>query len=219
MAVFQDSIYLFTKNRTTPYTGYTRLYVIPAQPGLHAAGLRDSIFTGIGAVDEYSMTGAAIKSDGSRLILMSNLRMWLLTDVALPYISQATKQEFIFNTATQKEAVAIDNDSVAWFSDEGASGLSGHLYRLTGDSLLTSIDETSPLQPEVWPNPFDKTLTIRTREQARQIVLTDIAGKVKISIKSTALQQTLNTEKLKPGLYMLRVDYAKGSRYVKVVRE
>jgi hypothetical protein len=219
MVVFQDSIYLFTKNRTNPSTGYSRLYVIPAQTGLHAAGLRDSVFTGTGTVDNYSITGAALKSDGSRLLLMSNLRLWLLTDFSLPFISQATKQEFIFSSATQKEGVTLDNDSVAWFSDEGVPGQSGYLYRLTGDSLLTSIKEISPQQPEAWPNPFDTVLNVRTKEIAKKLVITDMTGKILISLKPQKLQEAISTEKIKSGVYLLRVDFGQGSRYAKVMKE
>lgn len=218
MAVFQDSIYLFTKNRTNPNTGYSRLYIIPAQPGLHAASLRDSIFTGTGTIDNYSITGAAIKSDGSRILLMSNLRLWLLKDYAFPFISSGSKQEFIFSNASQKEGVCIADDSVAWFSDEGAPGLSGYLYRLTDDSILTSLQAIDTSTLMVWPNPFNNVLNVKSQELPLSISIHNLSGKQLVKVKGINQEQTLNTEKLAPGIYLLRVKYKGGDKYSKLLK-
>lgn len=219
MVVFQDSIYLFTKNRTTPYTGYTRVYVIPNTEGRHAAALRDSLFTGIGTVDNYSITGASIKSDGSRLILMSNLRMWVITDFSLPFISQGVKHDYIFNSVSQKEAVYIDGDTTAWFTDEGVPGVSGYLYRLVNDSLLTSINEKEFKAVEVWPNPFDSSLNIKLNQPVKRLLLMDLQGKIILKMVADKPEQTISTDKLKPGVYLLRIETAKGYRYRKLVKE
>jgi hypothetical protein len=45
-----DSLFVFTKNRTEPFTGYTKVYRLPQTPGRREALLYDSIYPGKGAM-------------------------------------------------------------------------------------------------------------------------------------------------------------------------
>ena len=67
-----DSLYLFTKNRTEPFTGYTKVYRLPQEPGRHVAVLHDSIYLGNGPMMDYWITSADISPDGKRLVLLSH---------------------------------------------------------------------------------------------------------------------------------------------------
>ncbi len=63
---FQDSLYIFSKNRNSLANFYTKLYAIPARPGVHIAALRDSI-----DLEDRVVTGAAIRPDGKEVALMT----------------------------------------------------------------------------------------------------------------------------------------------------
>ena len=63
---FQDSLYLFTKNRVPGPNDYTRLYALPAQLGEQVPILRDSL-----NLKRRSVTAAAIHPAGHTVALMT----------------------------------------------------------------------------------------------------------------------------------------------------
>jgi hypothetical protein len=63
---FQDSLFLFSKNRFQVGNYYTKLYAIPARPGTHVAVLKDSLF-----LEDRVVTGAAIRPDGQEIALIT----------------------------------------------------------------------------------------------------------------------------------------------------
>ncbi|OWY22590.1 hypothetical protein C7N43_01435 [Sphingobacteriales bacterium UPWRP_1] len=70
-----DSLYLFSKNvfsLTSPGTGYTKLYTLPAIPGNHAAQLIDSLST------FFPVTAADIAPSGKAAVLLCYTRMYVL---------------------------------------------------------------------------------------------------------------------------------------------
>ncbi|HYC86843.1 MAG TPA: hypothetical protein VEB86_16540, partial [Chryseosolibacter sp.] len=48
MIALGSELYLFSKNRTEPFTGYTKIYRLPQTPGEHVATPVDSIYLGSG---------------------------------------------------------------------------------------------------------------------------------------------------------------------------
>ncbi len=77
MIAFHDSLYLFSKDRSDPYSGYTKLYKLPKVPGTYVAELIDSFYTGPGPFISYSITSADISPDRSKLILLGYSKCWL----------------------------------------------------------------------------------------------------------------------------------------------
>lgn len=63
---WNDSLYVFSKNRNNQQDYYTRLYAIPARPGTYIATLKDSL-----NLDDRIVTGAAIRPDGKEVALMT----------------------------------------------------------------------------------------------------------------------------------------------------
>ncbi|MEL7339830.1 MAG: hypothetical protein AAGM67_05030, partial [Bacteroidota bacterium] len=60
---YQDSLYIFSKNRGNYFT---KLYVVPARPGSYTATLKDSLDLG-----DRIVTAAAIRPDGKEVALLS----------------------------------------------------------------------------------------------------------------------------------------------------
>ncbi|MDZ7846785.1 MAG: hypothetical protein U5L96_08435 [Owenweeksia sp.] len=61
MVYANDSLFLFTKNRTQPFSGYTYLYAMPAKPGTYQLSPIDSISLGEGLRELYWVGGAAFE--------------------------------------------------------------------------------------------------------------------------------------------------------------
>jgi hypothetical protein len=128
MIAYDNYLYLFSKNRTNPYTGYTKLYRLPNTPGTHVATLIDSFYTG-GAPDFTSfITAADISPDGTELILLSSGMCWLFTDFTGDNFFAGTARKFQFNLFTQKEAVSFVNNNEIYITDEYGSGTGQKLY-------------------------------------------------------------------------------------------
>lgn len=219
MTIIHDSIYLFTKNRTNPPTGYSRVYSLPTTGGNYAARLRDSIFTGTGTIDHFGITGAASNSDGSTLVLISNLRIWILNGFNLPYFSQGTIQAFEFAVPSAKEAVTFGNDSVIWLTAEGSPSAAGFLYRLDSAALLTGLQENVNLPVTVFPNPFHDEIIIHTQHQVKEIKLFDLSGKLLFSQIGLKKNKVILPGQLPPAMYFLRIETEKGTRTFKILKE
>ncbi|MCL3780921.1 hypothetical protein EMN47_11060 [Prolixibacteraceae bacterium JC049] len=77
--VWDESIYLFTKDRTEPFVGLTKMYQLPSKPGRYKAKYINSFYT---KPDFYqgAITSADISPDGTIVALLSNENIWLFTD-------------------------------------------------------------------------------------------------------------------------------------------
>lgn len=144
---FQDSLYLFTKNRTNPFNGYTNMYRIPAETGTHSAILVDSFFTGLGLKEQYWIAAADISPDGKRMILLGYDRLWLFHCYAGTDFFGGGVREMRLGGLTQKEAVAFLNETELYITDEDAPFFGGqNIYKTTlepwADSLNLNLGDT-----------------------------------------------------------------------------
>jgi len=129
-----DSLWLFTKNRTKPFDGYTRLYCLPANEGAHTARLIDSFQTCTDDKLHCWITSAAISPDGKRLALLSSERIWLFEGFGHGNaFFHAKPSAFLLPSFTQKEGIAFLNEREVFITDEYSKKLSagGKLYRTT----------------------------------------------------------------------------------------
>ncbi|MCH2046482.1 MAG: hypothetical protein MK212_20370, partial [Saprospiraceae bacterium] len=79
MIYYKAALYLFTKNRTKPYSGYTYLYKLPVGAGTHEAVLLDSFDTGQKHWF-YSVTGAAVSPNQEKIALLAGNQLWIFSD-------------------------------------------------------------------------------------------------------------------------------------------
>jgi hypothetical protein len=138
LLVWHKSLYIFSKNRTTPHTGYTRVYKLPQQPGNQIASLTDSIFTGKGAIMDNWVTDAAISPDKKTLALLGHDKIWLITDFTYDNFSKGKITRLKLPHMTHKAGIAFANNTTVYIVDEKEFEiLGGYIYKLKIDPFLT----------------------------------------------------------------------------------
>lgn len=157
-----DSLHLFSKNRTVPYNGYTKMYKLPALPGTYVAQLTDSFYTGVGNLINNSITSATISSSGDKMLLISNTHGWLFSGFAGNNFFTGNVFDFSFGgTQSQKEGATFINNNEVYFTDEKLLSIGGNLYgydfsTVVGSEYLPQIMN----EFKVSPNPSGNTLRI-----------------------------------------------------------
>ncbi len=128
---YKGNLYIFTKNRTEPFTGYTYVYKIPDMPGDYTAELVDSLKVGEGIMTNFWLTGADISPSGDRIALLSHDKLWILSCFEGGKFSDGHLTEIRMNSFTQKESVVFLDEKTLILSDERIRNiLGGNLYRL-----------------------------------------------------------------------------------------
>lgn len=125
-----DSIYLFTKNRTRPFNGYTYCYKLPDLPGYYIAEKVDSFFTGNGPMEVDWITGASFRENPRTLVLLGYNKMWMFYYFEGRKFFSGKHNVLYFNTFTQKEALTFKNNNTIFISDEHNTSKDGMLYEL-----------------------------------------------------------------------------------------
>ncbi len=127
MLWFNDSIYLFTKNRTSPYDGWCYMYSLPDQPGDYVAKLRDSVQFPSGSMEVGWITAADIKGDS--LILLSSAQVHLVSGFQTKVLS-GLSWESINVGFSQKEAMCFGRDHKTIYLSDEFNFIGNKLYKL-----------------------------------------------------------------------------------------
>lgn len=115
---YQDSLYLFTKNRGS--SGMVKQYVLPARPGRHTARLADSL-----ALPTW-VTAADVSPDGHRVALLGEGQVYLFERLPGRRLFDGLKTTVSLSKSGQAEALVFINDRDFVFSNE-----KGVLYQAT----------------------------------------------------------------------------------------
>ena len=145
MLVIRDSIFIFTKDfYTRPYSGKSRVYVIPNKPGDYTARLVKVLETDKSSRFNGAITGAAMSDDG-KVALLSYERLWIFSDFSSLISNDANIKKPTYNAQiqpihirkfsfgklqfTQREGVAFAPHSNCrlFFTSEKSLPFSGHL--------------------------------------------------------------------------------------------
>jgi len=125
---FNRKLYLFTKNRTSPFDGKTRIYRI----GDHAANFKAEYvneFKTCTIIRELCwITSAALSPDRTKLVLLDSERIWLFENWQNDDFFSGDAYQINLGIVTQKEAVAFLDDNTVIFTDEVFSGFGGNGY-------------------------------------------------------------------------------------------
>ena len=131
MVCFGNSIYLFSKNRTKPYTGYSKLYKLPNTPGTYTAELIDSVYLGPGHMLETWVTGADISPNKKTLALLTHGKVWLFRCFTGDAFFKGKKETIDLHHYSQKEGICFADQETLYISDERTQNiLGGSLYQL-----------------------------------------------------------------------------------------
>nr|WKN36344.1 hypothetical protein K4G66_28700 [Tunicatimonas sp. TK19036] len=132
MCVVRDSLWLFSKNRTKPYDGYTRIYRVPKQAGTYEATLIDSLYLGRGTrLKELEwVTSADLSPDQQHLVLLTYSGLWIYSCWQNHSLADSKVTKLAFTTISQKEAVCFVSPTEIYLTDEVTKQvLGGRLYR------------------------------------------------------------------------------------------
>ncbi|WP_372739125.1 hypothetical protein [Neptunomonas sp.] len=147
---FQRSLYLFTKNRSRPFDGKTRLYRI----GDYAANFETEYineFATCTTIKELCwITSAALSPDRSKLVLLDSERLWLIENWQGDDFFSGDVYQIDLGIVTQKEAVTFYNNEVIVFTDEVFSGIGGNGYAIKLDQVKKKLIQKSGKTINAW---------------------------------------------------------------------
>lgn len=167
---YQDSLYIFTKDRTSPHQGYTWLYQIPADTGYHAARLLDSFPTGQTNV-VFEVTAASLSPNEQQVVLLGANRVWLFQHFTGNDFFGGSLQTLNLSTVTQKEAIEFVDDYRVYISNENSFLGSAQLHELelTNWNPLTTMRLVA--KPALMPNPAQEQVQMHlVLEQPTRVV-------------------------------------------------
>ena len=125
-----DSIFMFTKDRSSPLTGFTKLYKIPANPGTHIAKLADAYYLGT-TYASARVTAADIHPETGKLVLLVQERLIAFENYPGSRFFEGDKIEYMFTVLPgQAEAIVFSAHSKLYMTEEGAGSNTGYLYEI-----------------------------------------------------------------------------------------
>ncbi len=213
MVWFDDSLYLFSKNRSIPFNGYTKYYQLPAIAGTYVAELVDSFYAGSGSAWDYQITAADVNPDKKQLFLLSHSKAWIFSSFNSSDFFSGNMQQLNFSFDSQKEGISYANDSVMYITDEYGSGNGGFLYKVIFSPNITNINIGLFVNPIcVFPNPILTQFTVKGlgifKSQNITLQLINQIGEVvfNTNIKNNLLETTVMLPKnIANGIYVLRL--------------
>lgn len=124
---FKGYFYIFTKNRSHPFTGKVSIYRVPLEVGQHNATLLGEITT-CEDWDTCQVTSADISPDGKTVVLLGYGKLWTLTDFSDDSFFEGKLAEIDLGVRTQLESVCFKNETTLLLSDEVRDKEGGMLY-------------------------------------------------------------------------------------------
>lgn len=131
---YQNHFYLFTKNRSTKFSGRTTLYQVPDQTGNHAAKLIATFDTCEG-FSHCAITSAAISPDGKKVVLLSSTYVWIFTGYNGNNFFSGKSEQIDLQSFTQKEGVCFEGNNKLLITDERKKKTGGYMYALNLSKL------------------------------------------------------------------------------------
>ncbi len=125
---FKGNLYLFTKNRSSKFTGTTKLYKLSDIPGKHIAQLIGTYDTCNDSGDCF-ITGATINEQGDKIVLLTYNKLFVLSNFIGDNLFGGDIKKIKLNHYSQKEGICFKNDSVLYIADEGTRHKKASLYQ------------------------------------------------------------------------------------------
>lgn len=176
MVHFGNKLWLFSKNRTEPFTGYTRIYTLPTEAGTYTAQKVDSIFLGKGPRELLQITGADISPDGKLLALLSYDKIYLLHDIPYLDVAGGRTVQLGLPELSQRESIVFNTDSTLFLADERSVLGGGFLYRARiaesrkENNVVRKNEVTLPVKK------FADTLVVQVNTEVRGSIYYEFIG-------------------------------------------
>ncbi len=121
-------LYVFTKNKSRPYSGKTLAYRIPDKKGEYEAEFIGE-FILCKDQDHCSITAADISEDGKTIAFIGYGFIYMLTEFDLSDFSKFKMKTIDLNYETQIESVCFWDDTTLLIADEQSKTRGRNLYR------------------------------------------------------------------------------------------
>jgi hypothetical protein len=131
LIALDTSLYIFTKNRTVPFSGFTKVYHLPNHSGNHKAILIDSIYLGGNNMMDFWVTGADISPDRATLALLGHSSIWLISEFKGDKFSTGKITKLELGHYSHKAGISFISNTQLYIVDEKEFGiLGGKIYHL-----------------------------------------------------------------------------------------
>ena len=215
---FQDSLFIFIKDRTTPHQGYTRLYQVPADTGMHAAILLDSFPTGQSHFIS-EITGAEISPSQNKVAIININKVWVFSNFVGSDFFGGIVQSYNLGSTNQKEALDFVDDNLIYYSNENSFLGSPKLYKINFTTPLSrdAISQEVVERFHFFPNPNQGQLNVVLELATAQKVtlqLCDVKGRIVRKLHHTMLNRgeqrlSFDLNDLAKGIYFVRIKAGK----------
>ena len=125
-----DSIHLFSKNRTNPFSGYCYQYTLPLSEGHYIIYPRDSFVIGTNSSFNDWVTAAALSPNGDKLVLLNHGKINLFYDYTGTDFFKGKRIVYTLDHYSQKEGICFNSQQNLFLTDERVFGNFGNLYRI-----------------------------------------------------------------------------------------
>ncbi len=130
---YKGRLYLFTKNRTKPFDGFTNLYRMEDYASNQKAKKVSRFKTCQAGKYQCWITSAALSPDRKKLALLGSNKIWIFKNWNEDDFFSGELKEIDLGLITQKEAITFLNDSLLVIADENYKGIGGNIYTYTID--------------------------------------------------------------------------------------
>lgn len=125
---YKGRLYLFTKNRTKPFDGYTNLYRMEDYASNQRAKKVSRFKTCKAGKYQCWITGAAMSPNRKTLALLGSNKIWIFKNWKGDDFFSGEVTDIDLGLITQKEAITFMNDSLVVIADENFRGIGGNIY-------------------------------------------------------------------------------------------
>ena len=224
---FNDSLHLFSKNRSN---GYTKHYRLPTQPGTYVATFVDSVFV------DGQVTSAAFSTDS--ILFLIGYKPPAYSPFAVVFWDYQQMNLFSGNkrrlqlgsvlTMGQQEGVSFSTGKKGFISSEQVTALNqaSRFFSFDLSPLIIStvgLTENTHQGINVFPNPFQETLLIEglNLDELDLYQLVNSIG-TKLAISSSLINKhsiEIDTKNLSTGIYFFQYIINGQSFQVKILKD
>jgi hypothetical protein len=161
MVYRNDSIYIFTKNRTLPFDGKCYQYCFPAVAGTYEISRSDTLYIPGGEV-ESRVVGADFDSVTNKLALLTSTKVLIFNSTTSNDLISSNSGSLSFGNITQKEGICWGDSCKLYVTDEyiAAFNLGGKLYKAELCNALGS-EASEHSEFTIYPNPTEDLVFIK----------------------------------------------------------
>ena len=127
--IFNDSIFLFIKDRSKPFLGKTLMYQIPNESGHHSAILKGEFRT-LKTKDEGAITSADISPGGLKIALISEKNVWIFSDFSGTNFFDGKVEMISLPVHYQMEGIVFVDECQLFLTNEVDNGYFSALHIL-----------------------------------------------------------------------------------------